>query len=161
MHRTISLAFAILIAATTLAGCTGVPGPEETEVFDRTVAGEPESSVVVVNRNGGVNVSAWDEDYVAITAVKRTVYGRGELAKVSIDVTEGDPLRIESVYTGINVRAGVDYTIRLPPDVVLQRVESSNGGIELTGVRVAGTELATSNGPVHVDGARGTTLIPH
>jgi len=155
MHRTISLAFAILIAATTLAGCTGVPGPEETEVFDRTVAGEPESSVVVVNRNGGVNVSAWDEDYVAITAVKRTVYGRGELAKVSIDVTEGDPLRIESVYTGINVRAGVDYTIRLPPDVVLQRVESSNGGIELTGVRVAGTELATLNGPVRVAGARG------
>ena len=60
MHRTISLAFAILIAATTLAGCTGVPGPEETEVFDRTVAGEPESSVVVVNRNGGVNMGAWD-----------------------------------------------------------------------------------------------------
>jgi len=152
------LALAVLITAATLAGCTGVPGPEETEVFDRTVAVEPGSGVVVVNRNGGVNVSVWEEDFVAVTAVKRTVYGRAELAKVGIEVAEGDPLRIETVYTGLNVRASVDYTIRVPPDVVLQRVESSNGGIELSGVRVAGTELATSNGPVHVDGARGGDL---
>jgi len=41
---------------------------------------------------------------------------------------------------------------------VLQRVESSNGPIKLSGVRVAGTELATSNGPVVVDGAPGSDL---
>lgn len=160
MQRAIytTLAFAVLIAAAVLAGCTGVPGPEETEEFNRTVPAEPGSEVVVVNRNGGVNVSAWEEDYVAVTAVKRTVYGRDDLAKVRIEVTEGDPLRIETVHAGFNPQVRVDYTIRLPSGVVLQRVESSNGPIKLSGVRVAGTELATSNGPVVVDGAPGSDL---
>lgn len=148
-----ALALAVLIAAAVLPGCTEVPGPEETEEFNRTVSVEPGSGLAVVNRNGGVNVSAWEEDYVAVTAVKRTVYGRTELAKVGIEVTEGDPLRIETVHTGMNVRASVDYTILLPSGVVLQRVESSNGPIELSGVRTAGTELRTSNGPVVVNGA--------
>lgn len=160
MQRAIytALAFAVLIAAAVLAGCTGVPGPEETEEFNRAVPAEPGSGLAVVNRNGGVNVSAWGEDYIAVTAVKRTVYGREELAKVRIEVTEGDPLRIETVHTGMNVRASVDYTIRLPSGVVLRRVESSNGPIELHRVRVAGTELRTSNGPVVVDGAPGSDL---
>ncbi|MCK9308608.1 MAG: DUF4097 domain-containing protein [Methanoculleus sp.] len=52
----------------------------------------------------------------------------------------------------------MDYTIHLPPTVVLQRVESSNGPIDLSGVRVNGTELLTSNGPVLVDGAPGGDL---
>ena len=152
------LALAVLITAATLAGCTGVPGPEETEVFDRTVAVEPGSGVVVVNRNGGVNVSVWEEDFVAVTAVKRTVYGRAELAKVGIEVAEGDPLRIETVYTGLNVRASVDYTIRVPPDVVLQRVESSNGGIDLRGVEGYVT-ATTSNGAVTVEDCGGVLAL--
>ena len=160
MQRAIytTLAFAVLIASAVLAGCTGVPGPEETEEFNRTVPAEPGSEVVVVNRNGGVNVSAWEEDYVAVTAVKRTVYGRDDLAKVRIEVTEGDPLRIETVHAGFNPQVRVDYTIRLPSGVVLRRVESSNGPIKLSGVRVAGTELTTSNGPVVVDSAPGSDL---
>lgn len=153
-----ALALAVLIVAVTLPGCIEVPGPEETEEFNRTVLVEPESSLTVVNRNGAVNVSVWEEDYVAVTAVKRTVYGRAELAKVQIEVTEGDPLRIETVHTGFNPQVRVDYTIRLPSGVVLQRAESSNGPIVLSGVRVAGTELRTSNGPVLVDGAHGGDL---
>jgi len=132
-----------------------VPGPEETEEFNRAVPAEPGSGLAVVNRNGGVNVSAWGEDYIAVTAVKRTVYGREELAKVRIEVTEGDPLRIETVHTGLNPQVNVKYTISLPPTVVLQQAVTSNGPIDLAGVRVNGTELRTSNGPVRVDGARG------
>jgi len=147
-----------LITTVALAGCAGLPGPEETEEFNRAVPVEPGSEVVVVNRNGGVNVSAWEGDYVTVTAVKRTVYGRAELEEVQIEVTEGDPLRIETVHAGFNPQVRVDYTIRLPSGVVLQRVESSNGPITLAGVRVAGTELATSNGPILVDGARGGDL---
>ncbi|MDD4253728.1 MAG: DUF4097 family beta strand repeat-containing protein, partial [Methanoculleus horonobensis] len=152
-----ALALLVLIAAVT-PGCVGVPGIEATEEFNRTVTVEPASGVVVINRSGGVSVSAWEEDYVAVTAVKRTVYGRGELAKVRIEVTEGDPLRIETVHTGLNPQVSVGYTIYLPPGVVLRRVESSNGPIDLAGARVNGTELRTSNGPVLVDGAPGGDL---
>ncbi|WP_243669514.1 DUF4097 domain-containing protein [Methanoculleus chikugoensis] len=62
------------------------------------------------------------------------------------------------MHTGFNPRVSVDYTISLPPTVVLQRIESSNGGIELAGVRVTETELLTSNGRVIVHDAPGGDL---
>lgn len=157
MQKTIPVAL-VLAVIITVAGCTGVPGPEETEVFDRTVTVEPGTGLIVTSRNGGVNVSAGEKGSVAITAVKRTTYGRAELVKLRIDVMEGDTLRIETAYTDLNVRASVDYMIRVPPDLIVQRIETSNGPIRLSGVRVAGAELKTSNGPVHVDGARGGDL---
>jgi DUF4097 and DUF4098 domain-containing protein YvlB len=166
----------ILALAVAVPGCVGVPGAEETEQFNRTVAVEPGSDVTVVNRNGGVNVSAWEEDYVSIDAVIRSVWGRGELDRVRIEVKTDDGLRIETVHTGINVRASVDYSIRVPQDVALRRVESSNGHIVLAGTR--GTEAITSNGNiigrdarivaartsngnVLVDGAPGGDLTAH
>jgi DUF4097 and DUF4098 domain-containing protein YvlB len=157
MQRTVqtALVLLVLIVAAVFAGCTGMPGLETTEEFNRTVPVEPGSAVTVINRNGGVSVNAWEEDYVAVTAVKRTPYGRAELEKVRIEVTKGDPLRIETVHTGLNPQVNVKYTISLPPTVVLQRAVTSNGPIDLAGVRVNGTELRTSNGPVRVDGARG------
>lgn len=153
-----SLALIVLAALTVLSGCTGVPGLEATEEFNRTVTVEPGSALTVINRNGGVTLDVQEGNTVAVSAVKRSAYGQGELDKARIVVTEGDPLRIETVHTGFNPRVSVDYTIHLPPTVVLERVESSNGPIELSGVRVNGTELRTSNGPVRVDGARGGDL---
>lgn len=160
MQKTGYAALALLVVVTAiLPGCTGVPGLEATEEFNRTVTVEPGSSVVVINRNGGVNVDVREGETVSITAVKRSVYGAGELDKVRIEVTEGDPLRIETVHTGLNPQVSVAYTIHLPPTVVLERAGSSNGPITLAGVRVDGTELRTSNGPVLVDGAPGGDLF--
>jgi len=153
-----TLAIAVLAALTVLSGCTGVPGLEATEEFNRTVTVEPGSELLVINRNGGVNVDVREGDTVAVSAVKRSAYGQGELDRVRIVVTEGDPLRIETVHTVLNPRVSVSYTIHMPPTVVLERVESSNGPIELSGVQVNGTDLRTSNGPVRVDGVRGGDL---
>ncbi|ABN56175.1 MULTISPECIES: DUF4097 family beta strand repeat-containing protein [Methanoculleus] len=155
MQGTVYAVLALAVLATVIAGCTGVPGVEETEQFDRTVAVEPESGIVVINHNGNVAVNVREGEDVGITAVKRSVYGRGELEKVRIEVTEGDPLRVETVHTTFDPRVSVDYTISLPPTVVLQRIESSNGGIELSGVRLEETELLTSNGRIEIRGAEG------
>ncbi|NLA39646.1 MAG: hypothetical protein GX882_09810 [Methanomicrobiales archaeon] len=72
-----------------------MPGPDKAEEFSRAIPSEAGNGIAVVNRNGGVNVSVWEEDRIAVTAVKRTVYGLVELAKV----------RIETMHTGMNVRA--------------------------------------------------------
>ncbi len=149
----------LVVAIVMLSGCIGAPGPEETEGFNRTVPANPGSDLAVVNRNGGVNMSIWEEDYVTVTAVKRTFYGQAELEKVRIEVTENDPILIGTMHTGMNARVSVDHTIRLPADVILRGIENSNGPIELQGVQVAGTELHTSNGPVTVDGAPGGDLV--
>lgn len=146
---------ALLVLAAALSGCIGTPGLETTEEFNRTVTVEPDSGLVVINRNGGVSMSVREGETVAVSAVKRSAYGQGELDKVRIEVTEGDPLRIETVHAGVNPRVSVHYTIEVPPALVLRTVESSNGPIDLSGVRVNATELRTSNGPIRVDGAPG------
>jgi hypothetical protein len=155
MQRTgyVALALAILVVLTVTPGCTGVPGLEATEEFNKTVTVEPGSNVTVINRNGGVSVNVREGETVTVSAVKRSVYGQAELDNVRIEVTEGDPLRIETVHTGIDPRVSVQYTIFLPPTVVLQQAVTSNGPISLSGVQVNGTNLETSNGPVRVDGA--------
>jgi len=149
-------AMLVLLVLAVVAGCVGVPGLETTEGFNQTVTVEPDSDLVVINRNGGVTVNVREGETVVVSAVKRSVYGQGELDMVRIQVTEGDPLRIETVYTGtVNPRVSVDFTIEVPPTLVLQMVESSYGPIDLAGVRVNATELRTSNGPVRVRGAPG------
>ncbi|MDV2481224.1 DUF4097 domain-containing protein [Methanoculleus sp. Wushi-C6] len=159
MQKTGYAALALLVLAAALSsGCTGVPGLEATEEFNRTVAVEPGSGITVINHNGGVNVDVREGEAVSIRAVKRSAYGESELDKVRIEVTEGDPLRVETVRTGLNPQVSVEYTISLPPTVVLRQVESSNGPITLSGVRVNETDLLTSNGPVLVDGAPGGDL---
>lgn len=159
MKDVIYVALAVLIVTIVmLSGCTGVLGPEETEKFNREVPAKPGSDLAVVNRNGGVDMGIWEEDYVAVTAVKRTFYGRAELEKARIEVTENDPILIWTVHTGMNARVSVDYTVQIPADVVLRGIDTSNGQIRLQGVQVAGTEIHTSNGPVIVDGAPGGDL---
>ena len=149
------LTMLMLIASAALSGCTGIPDLEATEEFNRTVTVEPGSEVVVINRNGGVTVDVREGETVTVSAVKRSAYGQTELDKVQIVVTEGDPLRIETVHTAQDPQVNVDCTIHLPPATVLLRAESSNGPIDLAGARVNGTELLTSNGPIRVDGAPG------
>ena len=144
-----------LLVLAVVTGCVGVPGLETTEEFNRTVTVEPESGLVVINRDGGVNVNVREGETITVRAVKRSIYGQGELDKVRVEVTEGNPLRIETVHAGMNPRVSVDYTIEVPPTVLLQQVVSSNGPIDLAGVRVNGTELQTSNGPIRVRGAPG------
>lgn len=133
------LTMLMLIASAALSGCTGIPDLEATEEFNRTVTVEPGSEVVVINRNGGVTVDVREGETVTVSAVKRSAYGQTELDKVQIVVTEGDPLRIETVHTAQDPQVNVDCTIHLPPATVLLRAESSNGPIDLAGARVNGT----------------------
>ncbi|MBA7473467.1 hypothetical protein ES707_08807 [subsurface metagenome] len=62
VQGTVYAALALLVLIAVLSGCVGVPDLEATEQFDRTVTVEPGDEVIVINRNGGVNVSVRDEE---------------------------------------------------------------------------------------------------
>ena len=60
MRGVIYVALVVLIVVTVmLSGCTGIPGPEETEEFSREVPAKPGGDLAVVNRNGGVDMGIW------------------------------------------------------------------------------------------------------
>jgi len=117
------------------------------ETFDKTYTLEAGTPVTVKNVNGDISVSAWDEDYVSVKAVKKTKKGRSELDKVEIRVTTGDELSIETKYLEKRAKVTVEYTIKVPDDIPLKNARTTNGSVRVTGV-TGDTKLSTTNGKI-------------
>lgn len=100
--------------------------------------------------NGSVEIVAWDGDSVEVTGAK---YARDEeiVRGLKIDVVEGaGSLRIRAIRpVERNCNCGVRFALRVPRQVRLDDIVSSNGSL-----RVEGTEgparLKTSNGSIKV-----------
>ena len=129
-------------------------GPEETEEFKQTYKVAPDTNLVVHNINGNVNVSKWDNDYVDVYAIKSTRYGKNKLSKVKIEVTTNGDMVIESIYLQKNAKVSVNYTIRIPENIIANLIENSNGNIEIEGTK-GDSVVNTSNGKIIVKNVEG------
>jgi DUF4097 and DUF4098 domain-containing protein YvlB len=132
--------------------------------FDQTVPLRPGSEVRLTNVNGGVTFEAWDRPEVRIEAEKRVKAGSDEAARkmmsqIRIEVANTPSgLRIDTrlpkredggilaqLFNGSgDVNMDVSYKIHVPRHIALD-VESSNGGIAVTGTQ-GNAHLKTSNG---------------
>jgi hypothetical protein len=128
---------------------------EKTEEFRETYEVAPGTKMQVHNANGDIKISQWDEDYVEVYAKKKTSHGEEELAKVDIEVVIDDMMKVRTKYLEKNVRVSVKYDIKVPKEVVVHEVRTSNGEIELRGTN-GDTRLMTSNGEVYVVDVKGT-----
>lgn len=127
---------------------------EKTEEFRETYTVSPGTELQIENANGDIKISQWTEDYVEVHAKKKTNYGEEELAKVNIEVVVNGTMRIRTKYLEKNVHVSVTYAIRVPKDVVVQKVRTSNGEIEVNGTR-GDVEALTSNGEIDLKNIRG------
>lgn len=108
---------------------------------------KPGGRLVVETMNGSIEVLGWEKDAVQITGTKYA--GREELLKeIKIDAKADD--------SGVTVRAtrpsgfrhgnmGARFSIRVPRQVQLERLNSSNGQIRVEDVQ-GNARLETSNG---------------
>ncbi|MFB3827526.1 MAG: DUF4097 domain-containing protein [Bryobacteraceae bacterium] len=105
--------------------------------------------------NGPVEISAWNDNSVAIDGTKHGPTPElRDAIKIDISATP------DSVY----IRAlrpserrgnfGVRFTLRVPRTARLERIVSSNGPIRCSGVE-GGARLRTSNGPVRAENMKG------
>jgi DUF4097 and DUF4098 domain-containing protein YvlB len=131
---------------------------ETTEEFHETYTVAPGTKLEVDNANGDIEISRWKEDYVEVYAKKRTNHGQEELDKARIDVVVDDLFRVRTKYLEKNTRVSVHYVIRVPSNVVVDLVKTSNGRIELDGTR-GDTEVVTSNGHVNLKDVAGTVRV--
>jgi DUF4097 and DUF4098 domain-containing protein YvlB len=136
--------------------------------FDRTVPLRPGSEVRLTNINGAVTFEAWDRSEVRIEAEKRVRAGSDEAAhklmgqiRIEVDNTPSG-LRIDThlpergeggllaqLFNGSgDVNMDVSYRIHVPRHVALN-VQSSNGGITVTGTE-GNARLKTTNGGITV-----------
>lgn len=128
---------------------------EKTEEFRETYEVPRGMKMQVHNANGEIKISRWAEDYVEVYAKKKTNHGEAELAKVKIEVTIDDRMKIRTKYLEKNARVSVKYDIRVPEGVIVEEAKTSNGEIEIRGTE-GDVRLMTSNGEIYVYDVRGT-----
>ncbi len=134
-----------------LFGCTGY---DEIEESQETYKIEACTKLSVHNRNGSIRVTGWDEDYVEVHVVKRTDKGKAELEKVRIQISTDGETVIRTEYSDWTAKVSVRLRISVPAFVLVNRIENSNGKIELEGIK--GDVIAsTSNGGIGITSVDG------
>jgi len=117
------------------------------EDFNYSYPLKPGGALSLENFNGPVEILSWEKDEVRITGEK---YARteAELREVKIEVSATpDAVRIRTVRPERRGGMGARYLLRVPRQVELERIATSNGSIRVEDVRGA-SRLETSNGSI-------------
>jgi DUF4097 and DUF4098 domain-containing protein YvlB len=154
MKQVAVIALAVLLIVL-LPGCISELD-RETEDFDGEYDTNDNTTVKVYTNNGDIDVSTWDGDKVSLHVLKSTHEGKDELEKLDIVVTEaGDVVDIKTEFEGTKApEVTADMTVKVPRNVRLERVRTSNGDIVIKGTK--GNLTATnSNGDIDIDDIEG------
>ncbi|MDY6865391.1 MAG: DUF4097 family beta strand repeat-containing protein [Halobacteriota archaeon] len=141
----------VLIVVTSLSGCTG-EAQEITEEFNSEYEVHDDTVLKVITFNGEIKIESWDGDTVVLNAIKRTRFGQNEFENVKIEVSESEgELIIETKHLKDWVsRVSVDISLKVPDNVAVEYVKTSNGNIEIKGTEGIG-DLDSSNGDIEVE----------
>jgi len=154
------LASSLLAATLVLTGCDvdidDIGGAREEEPFHHSYDFKPGSRLLLENYNGSVEISAWAQPKIEIDGA-RFANSRERLQQVKVDISRGaESIAIRTIPPADRSgNSGARYTIRVPEEVVLELVKSTNGSLRVTGVR-GNAVLRTTNGSVRVASVSGT-----
>lgn len=127
------------------------------EDFSKTLPLKAGERFSLDNVNGGVIVSTWKEDKVEIKAVKTARDDEKELKDVEIRVDQSaGAISVKAIWPKfrLHFNVNVDFEIKVPEGVILDKVETVNGGVEIAG-RYGRAVVGTTNGSVSVEDASG------
>jgi fructose-specific phosphotransferase system component IIB len=141
-----------IITVVLISGFSGCVGPQTTDYFNGEYTINPYTILSVSNINGQVEITGWDGDNVTVNAVKKTTYGAEELRNVNISVSQTENhLEIVTRYTGQKlIQASVDYNIKVPYNVTIETITTSNGAIQVSKTK-GGILATTSNGAIIIN----------
>lgn len=126
--------------------------------FKKNYDAKPGMKMSVFSRNGKIKIEKWDKDQVKIFAVIGTNKSMEELDKIDIDISIDENIVIETRYPGYKSKKTndyeVNYEIKVPDHLVVSKVRTSNGKIELEGTK-GPSELVTTNGKIEVENVEG------
>ena len=129
-----------------------------TEEFHEIYEVKSGTGLRVENANGDIKISTWSKPHVEVQAIKKTTRDKDELAKVKIEVIIGDVMEIRTKYLEENLRVSVDYNIQIPEQVVVQKIETSNGDIDLIATH-GDSKVITANGDVTLEKVGGAVQV--
>ena len=140
-----------VLAVVAAAALLAAPAWAIDEVFQQTYPLQAGGTFLLTNVNGSVQISGWDRNEVEVRAVKTALSAPRDLARVRIDVS-ATPGRVavETRYPQDDgVEVYVEYRIRVPRRVQLERVATVNGLVRVANVEATG-DLRAVNGNVDV-----------
>jgi DUF4097 and DUF4098 domain-containing protein YvlB len=145
------------VAGVLLAGLMCFALADYREDFSKTLPLKAGERFSLENVNGGVTMSTWKEDKVEIKAVKVARDNEKDLKDVEIRVDQSaGHVSVKAIWPKFrrHFNVNVDFDVKVPEGVILDEVETVNGGVEVTG-RYGRAEAGTTNGSVTVEDASG------
>lgn len=144
-----------------LAGCdfedfAGGSSDRYTEDFHYSYPLKPGGHITLENFNGSVEISGWDQNTVDVSGTKyaATVALRDAI-KIEIQPS-ADSVYIRTIRPfERRGNMGARYVLKVPRQVQLDRITSSNGPIRVNDVD-GGARLKTSNGGIRVANLKGS-----
>ena len=139
-----------------IGGFSGCLGPTATDYFNGEYDVTENTILKVTTFNGQIEVNFWDGEKVSFNAIKKSRFGQDELDKAEISVLESDNLiEIKAEYVGSRLSTpSVDMNIKVPQNVIIDSVKTSNGAIQIAGVKGKLT-ATTSNGDIDIEDVEG------
>jgi DUF4097 and DUF4098 domain-containing protein YvlB len=139
-----------------IAAALPLPGyePKAKEELHYSYPAQSGGTLTVASLNGPVEITAWDQNTIDITATK---YAETQdlLPQIKIDIAvSAGSVQVKTIPPDGAKNVGVKYVIKVPRRTELAEIRSSNGPIRVTEVEGA-ANLQTSNGPVHVSKTHG------
>jgi DUF4097 and DUF4098 domain-containing protein YvlB len=150
MRKYLALA-ALITGALLLAGCD-IEGFEDSnrfhEDFHYNYTVKPGARLAVINTNGAIEITATDGDQVDISGTKNAST-ESLLKSLRIDISATpDSIRVETIRpSGHWGGMGARYTIRVPRQLRLDRIQTTNGSIRAEGTLLAAA-FQTTNGSI-------------
>lgn len=153
------LAVGTALTTTALAGCNAVTAEARERSTDTIDVGDV-TDLAVVDQNGSVTVTTWDEASVELAVVKRSLVGRDAFDDVEVQTSTADgTLAVKVNYaTDRARRVAVDLDLRVPTSLTVSRVETRNGSVEVTGTTGDG-QFTSQNGTVTATDVEGFVTL--
>ena len=142
--------FSLVVGAVALA-TLAAPAFSYEKVFEATYPLPSGGSFSLTNVNGSVHVQGWERNEVSIHAVKRSKTSPADEAQVKIEVeAQAGSVSVHTRYPEAEpVDVTVEYTVRVPARLLLARIQTVNGDVQVRDLE-AGGELHTVNGDVEM-----------
>jgi len=128
-----------------------------TREFHETFHPKKICELNVHNINGQIEIKSWDEDFIDISALLKTNRTEDELDKIKIEILAKDGCTINTKKLKKNPKVSVHYEIKVPKNVQVNKINTSNGKILIIG-GTGNMKLNTSNGKIEVFDSKGSFI---
>jgi hypothetical protein len=149
----------MILITIALSGCVNVSndssGTEVKSYFEDEYDADENTILNVSTVNGAITVTSWNGENIILNATKRTRNGEDDLDNAEIVVTEnGNEINIEIQHAQPIESRAVDLDIKIPYNVSVKTVISTNGGISVENVE-GYVRATTTNGAIEIKGTTG------